>query len=201
MSVLLSVPTTAAEMPRVNMRRACRVANGFPDVSCWSWLLDDLYRSRSSGRRFPPENTNTIIVFGFKLFRSQNCFVFMRKLNSHQPIYISRPIWVLTKLCIHTKQLRYLKMKTETNLYYITYRYVIYIMSCMGFYQYHFTKSPLISCLISKMTAPIVFACQKTHKSDTIDMTRFIATMIMTLTLMSAVNRNRKSVIATSGHF
>ena len=37
---------------------------------------------------------------------------------------------------------------------------------------------------------------QKTIESDTI-MTRFIATMIMTLTFMSDVDRDRKSVIAT----
>ena len=32
-------------------------------------------------------------------------------------------------------------------------------------------------------------------------MTRFIATMMMTLTLMADVDRNRKSVIATPGDF
>ena len=41
---------------------------------------------------------------------------------------------------------------------------------------------------------------QKNHRNRYY-MTRFIATMIMTLTLISDVDRNRKSVIATPGDF
>ena len=41
---------------------------------------------------------------------------------------------------------------------------------------------------------------KKTYK-EILYMTRFIATMIMTLTLMSDVDRNRMPVIATPGDF
>ena len=76
-------------------------------------------------------------------------------------------------------------------------------MSCMRFYQYHLNKSALISWqdgLISQMTAQIAFACAKKQRKR-YDLIRFIATMIMTLNLMSDVDLYRKSVTTTSGHF
>ena len=76
-------------------------------------------------------------------------------------------------------------------------------MSYMRFYQYHFNNSAIISwldSLISKKTEPIAFACPKNHEKRYYA-TRFIATMIMTLTLMSDVDLNRKSVVATPGDF
>ena len=54
--------------------------------------------------------------------------------------------------------------------------------------------------LLARSTAPIASSCPKNDRKKYY-MTRFIATMIMTSTLMSDVDRNRKSVIATSGHF
>ena len=51
-----------------------------------------------------------------------------------------------------------------------------------------------------EITAPIASSCSKNHRKIYY-MTRFIATMIMTLTLMSDVDRNRMSVIATPGDF
>ena len=52
--------------------------------------------------------------------------------------------------------------------------------------------------MIEEITAPIASSCLKKHRKR-YNMTRFIATMIMTLTLMPDVDRNRKSVIATHG--
>ena len=75
--------------------------------------------------------------------------------------------------------------------------------SCMRFYQYPLNKNALISwqdSLIEEITAPIASSCPKNHRKRYY-MTRFIATMIMTLTLMSDVDRNRMSVIATPGDF
>ena len=75
--------------------------------------------------------------------------------------------------------------------------------SFMRLYQYHLNKNALISwqnSLIEEMTEPIASSCPKNHRKRYY-MTRFIATMIMTLTLMSDVDRNRKSVIATPGDF
>ena len=75
--------------------------------------------------------------------------------------------------------------------------------SGMRLYQYPLNKNAVISwqdSLIEEITAPIASSCPKNHRKRYY-MTRFIATMIMTLTLMSDVDRSRKSVIATSGDF
>ena len=75
--------------------------------------------------------------------------------------------------------------------------------SCMRLYQYPLNKNALISwqdSLIKELTVPIASSCPKNHRKIYY-MTRFIATMIMTLTVMSDVDRNRKSVIATPGDF
>ena len=75
--------------------------------------------------------------------------------------------------------------------------------SFIRLYPYHLNKKLLShdrTVWSKKLPHQSPHRAKKNHRKRYY-MTRFIATMIMTLTLMSDVDRNRKSVIATPGDF